>query len=146
MLELIEMVRTPPHHRFPGGYGAHVAVYNRLQCTEDRILPAGYDWSDPDTLDRAIKTMTAALRPWTIDFHVAQNDATVQGSGSHDKQGATACRTIQRQMDIVRVAGAWMRDRQGSRCGASRTSAGTGCMFLERHDDESADVADVLAA
>ena len=31
--------------------------------------------------------MTDALRPWTIDFHVAQNDATVKGSGSHDKTG-----------------------------------------------------------
>jgi hypothetical protein len=31
--------------------------------------------------------MTKALRPWTIDFHVAQNDATVKGSGSHDKTG-----------------------------------------------------------
>ena len=31
--------------------------------------------------------MTHALRPWTIDFHVAQNDATVKGSGSHDKTG-----------------------------------------------------------
>ena len=31
--------------------------------------------------------MTRALRPWTIDFHVAQNDATVKGSGSHDKTG-----------------------------------------------------------
>ena len=31
--------------------------------------------------------MTNALRPWTIDFHVAQNDATVYGSGTHDKTG-----------------------------------------------------------
>ena len=26
--------------------------------------------------------MTDALRPWTIDFHVAQNDGTVHGTGS----------------------------------------------------------------
>ena len=31
--------------------------------------------------------MTDALRPWTIDFHVAQNDGTVHGAGSHDKTG-----------------------------------------------------------
>ena len=35
----------------------------------------------------ATSKLTAALRPWTIDFHVAQNDATVYGSGSHDKTG-----------------------------------------------------------
>ena len=38
-------------------------------------------------LDDALKKLTAALRPWTIDFHVAQNDATVKGSGSHDTTG-----------------------------------------------------------
>ena len=31
--------------------------------------------------------MTDALRPWTIDFHVAQNDGTVKGLGYHDKTG-----------------------------------------------------------
>ena len=31
--------------------------------------------------------MTDALRPWTIDFHVAQNDGTVKGVGYHDKTG-----------------------------------------------------------
>ena len=36
---------------------------------------------------RPTRQLTDALRPWTIDFHVAQNDATVHGSGSHDKTG-----------------------------------------------------------
>ena len=34
-----------------------------------------------------MKKLTKALRPWTIDFHVAQNDGTVMGSGTHDKTG-----------------------------------------------------------
>ena len=38
-------------------------------------------------LDAAYDKLTDALRPWTIDFHVAQNDATVHGSGTHDKTG-----------------------------------------------------------
>ena len=38
-------------------------------------------------LDKAMATVTDALRPWVLDFHVAQNDATVFGSGSHDKTG-----------------------------------------------------------
>ena len=28
-----------------------------------------------------------ALRPWTLDFHVAQNDGTIFGSGDHEKTG-----------------------------------------------------------
>ena len=40
-----------------------------------RILPQNYDWKDKAKLDEALKKLTAALRPWTIDFHVAQNNA-----------------------------------------------------------------------
>ena len=49
--------------------------------------PPDFDWKDKAALDAALKTLTDALRPWTIDFHVAQNDATVYGSGSHDNTG-----------------------------------------------------------
>ena len=55
---------------------------------EHRLLPDGYDWSDKEVLYEALGKMTSVLRPWVKDFHVAQNDATVKGSGSHDKTGA----------------------------------------------------------
>ena len=58
--------------------------YNR---PEDRLLPVDFKWDDRETLDKAFKKLTNALRPWTIDFHVAQNDGTVHGTGSHDKTG-----------------------------------------------------------
>jgi hypothetical protein len=58
--------------------------YNR---PEDRILPENFDWNDRNTLDAGLKKLTDALRPWTLDFHVAQNDGTVHGTGSHDKTG-----------------------------------------------------------
>jgi hypothetical protein len=54
------------------------------------------------------ETMTDALRPWTIDFHVAQNDATVKGSGSHDKTDAIVCPMIQTGLNIARAAGYWL--------------------------------------
>ncbi len=55
--------------------------------------------------------MARALRPWTIDFHVAQNDGTVKGSGSHDKTGRHCPPNDPNgKLDIVRDAGAWMRD------------------------------------
>ena len=67
---------------------AHTLLYTMgYNAPEDRILPENFDWSDQAALDEALKQLTRALRPWTIDFHVAQNDATVKGSGSHDKTG-----------------------------------------------------------
>ena len=50
--------------------------------------PQRFDWTDTERARRgAAEDDAQALRPWTIDFHVAQNDATVKGSGSHDKTG-----------------------------------------------------------
>ena len=57
--------------------------------------------------------MTDRLRPWVKDFHVAQNDATVKGSGSHDKTGRHCLPNDPNgKMDIVRAAGLWMRDEE----------------------------------
>ena len=53
---------------------------------EHRIVPKNFHW-EPDAFHKAMTKMTAALRPWTIDFHVAQNDGTVKGLGYHDKTG-----------------------------------------------------------
>ena len=58
--------------------------------------------------------MTHALRPWTIDFHVAQNDATVKGSGSHDKTGRHCLPNDPNgKLDIAHHAGYWLRDDYG---------------------------------
>ena len=130
MLELLEMVGRPQTLGFQADM-AHTLLFT-IGCNapEDRILPEGYDWSDRDTLDRAIKTMTGALRPWTIDFHVAQNDATVKGSGSHDKTGRHCLpKDPNGKMDIVRVAGAWLRDEAGKPTGALQHICWDGCMF-----------------
>jgi len=58
-------------------------------------------------------------------FHVAQNDGTVSGSGSHDKTGRH-CPAIDPngKLDIVRAAGAWMRDDAGHRIAPSSTLLG----------------------
>ena len=71
--------------------------------------------------------MTAALRPWTNDFHVAQNDATVKGSGSHDKTGRHCLpHDPNGKLDIVHDAGYWLRDEQRhADARAVSTSAGT---------------------
>jgi hypothetical protein len=97
---------------------------------EDRILPENYDWKNREVLDNALKTMTRALRPWTLDFHVAQNDATVKGSGSHDKTGHH-CLPLDPngKLDIVRDAGHWLRDENGKVTRRFQHICWDGCMF-----------------
>jgi hypothetical protein len=74
--------------------------------------------------------MTAALRPWVKDFHVAQNDATVKGSGSHDKTGRHCLPNDPNgKMDIVRAAGMWLRDENGEVTRNMRHVNWDGCMF-----------------
>ena len=147
MLELLEAVGRPRTIGFQADM-AHTLLFT-IGCNapEDRILPEGYDWSDQGTLDRAIKTMTDALRPWTIDFHVAQNDATVKGSGSHDKTGRHCLPDDPNgKMDIVRVAGAWMRDDAGKPTRMFEHICWDGCMFPNATMMNPKTWRDVLAA
>jgi sugar phosphate isomerase/epimerase len=97
---------------------------------DDRILPEEFDWSDRSTLEEGLKTMTQALRPWTIDFHVAQNDGTVFGSGSHDKTGRHCqVNDPNGKLDIPNDAGYWLRDENGELTKAFRHICWDGCMF-----------------
>ena len=74
--------------------------------------------------------MTDALRPWTIDFHVAQNDGTVKGFGSHDKTGRHCLVTDPNgKLDIPKHAGFWLRDDNGELTKAFRHICWDGCMF-----------------
>lgn len=101
--------------------------YNR---PEDRILPKDFDWSDRETLVEGLKTVTKALRPWTIDFHVAQNDGTVFGSGSHDKTGRHCLANDPNgKLDIANDAGYWLRDENGKLTKAFKHMCWDGCMF-----------------
>ncbi len=101
--------------------------YNR---PEDRILPDDFDWSDRDALTQGLKTITNALRPWTIDFHVAQNDGTVHGTGSHDKTGRHCLATDPNgKLNVAEDAGYWMRDENGKLTKAFKHICWDGCMF-----------------
>ena len=101
--------------------------YNR---PEDRILPDDFDWNDRETLDEGMRTMTNALRPWTIDFHVAQNDGTVFGSGAHDKTGRHCLADdANGKLDIAHHAGFWLRDEEGNLTKKIKHICWDGCMF-----------------
>ncbi len=111
---------------------AHTLLYTLGEnAPEDRILPKGYDWKDPAVLDEVLlKTLTDALRPWTIDFHVAQNDATVFGSGSHDHTGRHCLANDPNgKLDIPHHAGFWLRDQNGVLTKKLKHICWDGCMF-----------------
>ena len=78
----------------------------------------------------ALRKVTHALRPWTIDFHVAQNDGTVSGSGSHDKTGRhCVVDDPNGKMDIVEPSGSMDARRGGRPTRAYEHICWDGCMF-----------------
>jgi sugar phosphate isomerase/epimerase len=129
-LELLEQVDRPKTLGFQADM-AHTLLFTLgVNAPEDRLLPEPFEWNSPKALDEALKTMTRALRPWTLDFHVAQNDATVKGSGSHDKTGRHCLPNDPNgKLDVARHAGFWMRDDSGQRTRAFDHICWDGCMF-----------------
>ena len=129
-VELLEMVNRPKTLGFQADM-AHTLLFTMgYNAPDDRLLPEPYDWSDRDVLDAALRKMTQALRPWTIDFHVAQNDATVKGSGSHDKTGRHCLPNDPNgKLEIARHAGYWLRDDQGQLTRKMQHICWDGCMF-----------------
>jgi sugar phosphate isomerase/epimerase len=129
MIDLLEATDRPGRIGFQADM-AHTLLYTLgTNAPENRIVQENFAWDRP-TLEAALKTMTDALRPWTFDFHVAQNDATVFGSGSHDKTGRHCLATDPNgKLDIVRDAGYWLRGPDGQPTRAFRHICWDGCMF-----------------
>jgi len=130
MVELLEMVDRRKTLGFQADM-AHTLLYTLgYNAPEDRILPENYDWREREKLDDALAEITYALRPWMMDFHVAQNDATVKGSGSHDKTGRHCLPDDPNgKLDIPRAAGYWLRDEHGNVTKAIEHMCWDGCMF-----------------
>ena len=130
MVELLEMVGRPKTLGFQADM-AHTLLYTMgYNAPEHRVLPKDYDWKDRGMLDGAIKEVAHALRPWMIDFHVAQNDATVKGEGSHDKTGRHCMvGDPNGKLDITRHAGFWLRDDKGEVTKVCKHICWDGCMF-----------------
>lgn len=114
---------------------------------EDRVLPIDFDWKNRDALKEGLITLTNALRPWTIDFHVAQNDGTVHGTGSHDKTGRHCQATDPNgKLDIAHDAGYWLRDENGKLTKAFKHICWDGCMFPNEVMTQQTTWNDILAA
>ena len=147
MVHLLEDVGQPERLGFQADM-AHTLLFTLgYNWPEDSILPQGFDWQDKAALDNALATLTAALRPWTIDFHVAQNDATVKGSGSHDRTGRHCLPNDPNgKLDIARHAGYWMRDAAGNPTRAFQHICWDGCMFPNAVMMQQQTWNDILAA
>jgi len=130
MIDLLERVGEPDTVGFQADM-AHTLLYTLGEnAPEERILSEGFDWKSRAVLDSALKTLTAALRPWTLDFHVAQTDATVFGSGSHDHTGRHCLATDPGgKLNIPHHAGFWLRDESGNLTKKFRHICWDGCMF-----------------
>jgi sugar phosphate isomerase/epimerase len=129
MVQLLEMVERPATLGFQADM-AHTFLYLLgYNAAEDALIPENVDWKSQE-FEEAYKKLCAYLRPWTIDLHIAQNDGTVKGSGSHDKTGRHCLpRDPGGKLDITRLAGYWLRDEQQEPTRRIRHLCWDGCMF-----------------
>lgn len=138
-VKLLEMVGMPGVVGYQADMAHSMLFTMGYNAEKDRLLPADYDWKDRSLLDAAYKQVADALRPWTLDFHVAQNDGTVFGSGDHEKTGRH-CQVDDPngKLDVVKHAGYWLRDENGNLTKTMRHICWDGCMFpnevMERQD------------
>jgi sugar phosphate isomerase/epimerase len=129
-VKLLEMVGMPGVVGYQADMAHNMLFVLGANAEKDRLLPADYDWSDKAALDAAYRQVADALRPWTLDFHVAQNDGTVFGSGTHAATGRHCQVTDPNgRLDIVKHAGYWLRDDKGNLTRKMRHICWDGCMF-----------------
>lgn len=124
MVNLLEQTGMPGTVGFQADL-AHTYLYLMgYNAPEDALLKEGYS---PAQFETAYTKMTDALRPWTIDFHVAQNDGTVHGTGSHDKTGRHCLADDPKgKLDITKASGFWLKDYAGR---GIKHICWDGCMF-----------------
>ena len=124
MLDTLEATGMPETVGFQADL-AHTYLYLMgYNAPEAALLKEGYT---EDEFWAAYKTMTDALRPWTFDFHVAQNDGSVHGTGSHDKTGRH-CQADDPngKLDIAKCSTYWLKDAAAR---GMKHICWDGCMF-----------------
>ena len=147
MVDLLEAVDRPDTVGFQADM-AHTLLYTvSPNAPEHALVDGAAALDDPERLDAAYAKVAAALRPWTIDFHVAQNDGEIRGSGSHDKTGKHCPpQDPNGKLDVARHAGMWLRDEKGNLTRATRHVCWDGCMFPNETLEDPATWDAVLAA
>lgn len=130
MLNLLEETAMPERVGFQADL-AHTYLYMLgHNAPAHRLLPD--DYSD-DEFWEAYKVMTNQLRPWTYDFHVAQNDGTVHGTGAHDKTGRHCpADDPNGKLNITRCASYWLLDEHGNERKEIQHICWDGCMLANK--------------
>ena len=124
MLDLLEAVGMPESLGFQADL-AHTYLYLLGYNAPEHALIDGN--SSEEEFYEKYREMTDKLRPWTIDFHVAQNDGEVKGAGSHDKTGKHCpADDPNGKLDITRCAGYWLEGYQDR---GIQHICWDGCMF-----------------
>ena len=129
MVNLLEETAMPKIVGFQADM-SHTHLYTLGYNAEaHRIVPKNYHY-EPAEFHKAMTKLTAALRPWTFDFHVAQNDGTAFGSGTHEKTGRHCLATDPKgKLNIARDSGYWLRDAKGKVTKKMKHICWDGCMF-----------------
>ncbi|AMV17568.1 sugar phosphate isomerase/epimerase family protein [Planctomyces sp. SH-PL14] len=124
MVDLLEQTNMPGTVGFQADL-AHTYLYLLgYNAPEHALLKSGYSEEEFAT---AYKKMTDALRPWTLDFHVAQNDGSVHGTGNHDKTGRHCpADDPNGKLDIVKCSKFWL---EGAAERGIKHICWDGCMF-----------------
>ncbi len=124
VLDLLEAVGMPEIMGFQADLAHTYLFLLGHNAPEHALLNENY--SDQEFWP-AYENLTDALRPWTIDFHVAQNDGTVHGTGSHDKTGRHCpADDPNGRLDIARCSTYWLKDYADR---GIRHICWDGCMF-----------------
>ena len=146
-LNLLESIAMPDVVGYQADMAHSMLFVLGANAEKDRLLPADFDWSDRAALDAAYRQVADALRPWTYDFHVAQNDGTTFGSGDHAKTGRH-CQIDDPngRLDVTKHAGYWLRDADGNLTKRMRHICWDGCMFPNSVMEAQATWNKILAA
>ena len=110
VLDLMELVDMPETVGFQADL-AHTYLYLLgYNAPEHALVKEGYTEAE---FWPAYEKMVEKLRPWTIDFHVAQNDGEVHGAGNHDKTGKHCpADDPNGKLDIVKCSKVWLQDAE----------------------------------
>lgn len=127
MLHLLEDVGMPEQLGFQADL-AHTYLYLLgYNAPEHALLKANFT---EDEFWDAYLTMTTALAPWTFDFHIAQSNGTVFGSGSHDITGRhVPVNAADAKLDILKCSRYWILNKDGSLRNGIKHICWDGCMF-----------------
>ncbi|MFK7736013.1 MAG: TIM barrel protein [Pirellulaceae bacterium] len=124
MANLLEEVDMPESLGFQADLAHSYTFMLGFNAPEDALISPDHSQEE---FWPAYEQMTDRLRPFTIDFHVAQNDGTVHGAGAHDKTGKhCTADDANGKIDIVKCAGYWLKDYESR---GIKHICWDGCMF-----------------